>query len=95
MLFDVHSRLNKILKSKTSIFYNNFLCNSFGENFGSISILFFNNFFSYHVTGVLIPTRAKVGFWVRIVLHPNPIPNLIASQVESVKIRLDLTQLAI
>ena len=82
---DVHSRLDKVLKSKTSIFFNNFLCDFFNKNFGSIFSDLLGNSFSDHVIGFLILTCAKVGFWVKILLHPDPILNLSAGWVESVK----------
>ena len=92
---DVHSKLDKVLKSKTLIFFNNFLYDFFNENFGSISSDLLNNFFCNHVIGFLTPTWAKVGFWVRIVLHPSPIPNLSAGRVENFKTWLNPTQLAV
>ena len=69
--YDLDSKLNKILKSKTSIFSNNFLCNSFKKNFGSIFSDLLNDFFSNHVIGFLTLTCAKVRFWVGIGFHPN------------------------
>ena len=53
---DVHSKLDKVLKSKTLIFFNNFLYDFFNENFGSISSDLLNNFFCNHVIGFLTPT---------------------------------------
>ena len=40
-------------------------------------------------------TRAQVRFQVGIVLYPDPISNLSASQIESVKTRPNSTQLAV
>ena len=82
---DVHSRLDQVLKFKISISFNNFLCDSFNENLSCISCDFLGNSFSNHVIGFLNPTCAKVRFWVRIVLYPNPIPNLSFGWVKSVK----------
>ena len=60
--YDLDSRLNKVLKFKTLIFIVNFLCDSFSENFGSISSNLFSNSFSNHVIGFLTITRTKVRF---------------------------------
>ena len=92
---DVHSRLDKVLKFKISIFFNNCLYNSFNKNFGSVSSDLLGNFFSNHVIWFLTPTCAKVGFQVGVVLHPGPIPNHKAGLIESVKTVPNAIQLAV
>ena len=81
----MHNRLDKVFKFKISISFNSLLCNLFNENFGIISRYLLSNSFNNHVIGFLTPTRAKVRFWVGIVLPPDPIPNLSAGRVKSVK----------